>query len=59
MESKPDTQNVLYLDDYRREKFMTKLRAARESGEVAVFGALNEGLAEVIEFPQYTPDGAA
>lgn len=53
--------NVTYIDEFRRERWLLKLRVARETGEIAVFGAIHEKNAEIIEFPQKhdDPDGAA
>lgn len=60
METAPDTENVLYMDEYRRAKWTAELRRARESGRVAVFGAVYETEAAVLEFPeQRPPDDAA
>lgn len=50
--------NVLYIDEFRRERWLQRLEAARAAGEsVLVFGVEQPVLAEVIPFP--TPDGAA
>lgn len=53
---------VIYLDEYRRERWLLKLQVARETGEIAVFGAIQPKLADVIPFPvraEVEPDGAA
>lgn len=56
-----ETDNVVYIDEFRREQWLLKLRVARESGTVAVFGAIHEEDAQVIPFPVRgeVPDGAA
>lgn len=53
--------NVTYIDEYRRERWLLRLRMARETGEIAVFGAMQPTDAQIIEFPQRDdePDGAA
>lgn len=43
---------VAYLDEFRRERWRQQLTIARETGEVAIFGALQPVLAEVIPFPR-------
>lgn len=61
MEAKLNTENVLYLDEYRRAKWMVELKRARDAGGIAVFGAMHDELATVIPFPvqEGTPDDAA
>lgn len=62
MEQKPDTTNVLYLDEFRREKWLTNLRRAREIGQVLLFNQENATDAQVLSFPvrvEGEPDGAA
>jgi len=53
--------NVTYIDEFRREQWLLKLRMARETGAVAVFGALQPTDAQIIPFPtpDDEPDGAA
>ena len=46
---------LIYIDEFRRERWLLKLQVARETGEIAVFGAIQPDLADVIPFP--TPDG--
>lgn len=43
---------VTYIDEFRRERWLLKLQVARESGEVAVFGAMRPADAQVIQFPE-------
>ncbi len=53
---------VTCIDEFRREQWLLKLKIARESGEIAVFSAINTKNAEIIEFPKqpdHTPDDAA
>jgi hypothetical protein len=53
---------VIYIDEFRRDRWLLKLQVARETGEVAVFGAIQPKLADVIPFPvqpEAEPDGAA
>lgn len=54
--------NVTYIDEFKRERWLLRLRVARESGEVATFGALQDQDAQIIPLrPEQTdePDGAA
>jgi hypothetical protein len=57
----PDYPNVTYIDEFNRERWLLKLRLARESGRVAVFGAIQPTDAIIIPFPtpNKPPDGAA
>lgn len=49
---------LVYIDEWRRERWLLKLAIARETGEVAVFGALQPEDAQIIEFPaQDDPEG--
>ena len=52
-----ETDNVFYIDEFRREQWLLKLRIARESGQVAVFGALQPTDAKIIPFPTPDPTG--
>lgn len=47
-----DDENVVYIDEFRREQWLLKLRIARESGRVATFGAIRDTDAQIIEFPK-------
>lgn len=61
MESGPD-DNVTYIDEFRRERWLLRLRVAREMGEVILLhGKPVEGEAQIIPFPTKPnqPDGAA
>ena len=49
--SRPE-DNVVYIDEFRRERWLLKLRLARETGEIAVFHSQQDGLATVIPFPE-------
>lgn len=55
--------NVVYIDEHNRERWLLKLRIARESGQIAVFGAIRDKPADIIPFPKPyiddDPDGAA
>lgn len=55
--------NVVYIDEHNRERWLLKLKIARESGQIAVFGAIQPEPAKIIPFPQRNadqpPDGAA
>ena len=52
--------NVSYIDEHNRERWLLKLRLAREQGRVAVFNAQNTHDAIIIPFPTpEPPDGAA
>ena len=46
-----EKDNVTYIDEFRREQWLLKLRLARESGQVAVFGAMQPTDAKIIPFP--------
>lgn len=53
---------VIDLDQARREAWVRKVREMRELGSVAVFGAIGEQDAVVLQFPapdQTPPQGAA
>lgn len=43
--------NVVFLDEVKRRRWINQLQAARETGEIAVFGTIrtNDELADVIE----------
>lgn len=55
--------NVVYIDEHNRERWLLKLKIARESGQIAVFGAIQPKPADIIPFPKpyddSEPDGAA
>lgn len=61
METTPDTTNVVYLDEYRRAKWLTDLKRTRTIGGIAIFNQEYAVPAEVIAFPsaEGEPDGAA
>ena len=42
---------VTYIDEFRRERWLLKLQVARETGAVAVFGAIQAEDAKIIQFP--------
>lgn len=53
MEQEPDTENVVYLDEYpelKKKVWLRRLHAERHSGKIAT--------TEVVEFPK-PPDDAA
>lgn len=52
MELEPDFDNVLYIDEGRKDKIMRQLNLARKSGQVAIFNAERDQLADVIPFPR-------
>lgn len=56
-----ERDNVVYIDEYQRERWLLKLEVAREAGSVAVFNADLGQDAQVIQFPEHhdVPDGAA
>lgn len=58
-----DDGNVVYIDEYNRERWLLNLRVARATGEVAVFNAHRAerpDLANVLIFPDRPePDGVA
>lgn len=55
MESEPD--NVTYIDEFRRERWLLRLRVAREMGEVIlVNGKPVKGEAQIIPFPKQPED---
>lgn len=55
--------NVVYIDEHNRERWLLKLRIARETGQIAVFGKIQPKPAEILQFPDIyddsDPDGAA
>ena len=59
-EQSPD-DNVVYIDEFNRERWLLKLRVARETGRVAVFNQHRSQDAQIIPFrrPDNDPDGAA
>ncbi len=62
MEQEPDTENVLYLDEYRRANWLRKLEDARNIGGIATFNFEFDDPAKIIPFPRTPddePDGAA
>jgi len=61
MESGPD-DNVTYIDEFKRERWLLRLRVAREMGEVILLhGKPIKGEAQIIPFPKKpdNPNGAA
>lgn len=60
-EQEPDTENVVYLDEYpelRKQVWLRRLHAQRHLGVISIGGEP----ADVISFPKNpddTPDGAA
>ena len=53
-----EADNVIYIDEFRRERWLLKLHLARETGEIAVFGSLHDQDATVIPFPDRSePEG--
>lgn len=62
MEPQPDTENVIYLDEFRRAKWHVQLQQARALGQVLLFNQTRPEPALVLTFPtsyEGTPDGAA
>lgn len=66
MEREPDTENVSYLDESRKAKWLRQLEDARKIGGVATFSFEYDEPAKVIPFPRRQeqeeggpPDGAA
>lgn len=60
IEGEPD--NVTYIDEFKRDRWLLRLRVAREMGEVILLhGKPVEGEAQIIPFPTNPdqPDGAA
>lgn len=51
--------NVVYIDEFNRERWLLKLRIARESGRVAVFNGVQQHDAEIIPFPTRNPNDAS
>lgn len=52
MESGPD-DNVTYIDEFRRERWLLRLRIAREMGQVILeHGQPVKGEAQIIPFPK-------
>lgn len=61
VEAEPNTENVLFMDEYRRAKWLAELKRSRDLGTVAVFGNQYDQPAQIIQFPVSgeVPDGAA
>ena len=61
MENQPNTENVVYLDEYRKAKWLSDLKRARDTGQVALFGQELTEPAQLLLFParEDGPDGAA
>lgn len=62
MEQEPDTENVVYMDEHRKARWLRQLDDARAIGGVATFNFEHTELAKVIDFPtppEIPPDGAA
>lgn len=50
--------NVTYIDEHNRERWLLKLRIARAQGQVAVFGAMQPKPADILPIdmhPRYQP----
>ena len=50
--------NVTYIDEHNRERWLLKLRIARAQGQVAVFGAMQPKPADILPIdmhPRYEP----
>jgi hypothetical protein len=61
MESEPN-DNVTYIDEFKRKRWLLRLRVARDMGEVILLhGRPIKGKAQIIPFPTNPdqPDGAA
>jgi hypothetical protein len=43
---------LLFIDEHRRERWLLKLEVARQTGAVAVFNALQDHDAQVLQFPE-------
>ena len=62
MEQKPDTENVVYMDEFRRAKWLSELHRARDMGQIALFNMEYDNPAQLFLFPMRSegdPDGAA
>ena len=62
IEREPDTENVVYMDESRRAKWLRQLEDARNLGGVATFNFEHKEPADIIPFPikpDDEPDGAA
>ncbi len=51
METEPDTQNVCYMDEYRKARWLSDLKRARDAGQMALFGVELENPGQLILFP--------
>lgn len=58
MENEPDTDNVVYIDEFKRERWLHNLRVSRELGQLALFP---NDPAQLMLFPEQevTPDDIA
>lgn len=52
MEQEPDTENVVYMDESRRARWLRQLEDARKIGGVATFNFEYKEPAKVIPFPE-------
>lgn len=59
MEQDPDTSNIVYLDEYRREHWLRELERARVAGRVMISNPAYNTPAVVYQFPERTPDDVA
>lgn len=50
------SEEVVYLDEYRKEQWRVQLRRSRETGAVAIFGVLQPTEAIVLPFPDLLDD---
>lgn len=56
MENGPD-KKVTYIDEFKRDRWLLRLRIAREMGEVIIqHGKPVEGEAQIIPFPKKQPE---
>ncbi len=49
MEDEPD--NLVYIDEFRREQWLLKLKIARQTGQMALFNKEYETPGQLILFP--------
>lgn len=62
MEHEPNTENVVYMDEYRKARWISELNRARDMGQIALFNQDYEHPGQLLLFPtpgEGEPDGAA
>lgn len=53
------SNEVIYLDERRKERWLRQINLSRETGKVAIFSAMQSTDAEIIPFPTKPEGGDA